>query len=371
MTERLLMSQWLMVAVAVVCLAACGGGGDGPTSSGGVIPGGGDQPAIRLLPGDDSLGERLGTAPRFEPPVEVQGRIVQAVAGDQHVCALDEAGRAWCWGDPAREEGPFGAWPEDPTAIVGGPYQRLLAGARATCAVTADAALECWGPVFASRAGGTLTPWRSAEANVGAAWLTGSGTGLAIDRGDGAVLLIAETQAQSTVQFARAPDEVVSNTDITCARLGGEVWCVGANVEGSGGTGDRTQLNQPNRVAAVTDAVGLSLVDGATLCALERAGGVVCWPGFTALAPQVVATAAADGQLAGGCVVAGGRLRCGAPGLLGAGCAVDALEGTLTAGVRRACLDTADGWVCAGRAPGAQPFEVAGLRELRLEACAP
>ena len=55
------MNRWLVILLASVALAAC----DDDDGDGGALPlpGQADQPAISLLPGDETLGPTLGTAP--------------------------------------------------------------------------------------------------------------------------------------------------------------------------------------------------------------------------------------------------------------------------------------------------------------------
>jgi alpha-tubulin suppressor-like RCC1 family protein len=72
-------------------------------------------------------------------------------AGFEHACALDEGGKAWCWGNNT-----YGQLGNDervivygepvPVEVVGGlTFKQISAGRDATCAITPDDLLYCWG----------------------------------------------------------------------------------------------------------------------------------------------------------------------------------------------------------------------------------
>jgi hypothetical protein len=80
-----------------------------------------------VTPGDDAGGT--------EELADVY--IVDVVAGDEHSCALNHDGRAWCWGrGKAGRTGP-------PVAAA-----RLAAGSYHTCALTQDGQPRCWGQIY-------------------------------------------------------------------------------------------------------------------------------------------------------------------------------------------------------------------------------
>jgi alpha-tubulin suppressor-like RCC1 family protein len=110
-------------------------------------------------------GENGFATPCSWKPVPVSGdrAFVQIVAAAESNCALDAAGRAWCWG--------LGSWGQlgdggnvnsaTPVAVAGGHvFTRLAAGDRLVCGLDGSRALWCWGtawlwpatavPVFAS-----------------------------------------------------------------------------------------------------------------------------------------------------------------------------------------------------------------------------
>jgi alpha-tubulin suppressor-like RCC1 family protein len=84
-----------------------------------------------------------------QPVTVTGGHTFRAVAaGVDHTCALDQDGRAWCWG-----KGDFGqlgaggpASSEAPVAVEGNrSYVALAAGARFTCALDGEGGAWCWG----------------------------------------------------------------------------------------------------------------------------------------------------------------------------------------------------------------------------------
>ena len=88
-----------------------------------------------------------------ESAVPLPARAIAVVAGLYHTCALLEDASVRCWGD--NRFGQLGAGragnvgdesSETPApADVGGPVQRIAAGAYHTCALLVDGAVKCWG----------------------------------------------------------------------------------------------------------------------------------------------------------------------------------------------------------------------------------
>jgi hypothetical protein len=66
------------------------------------------------------------------------GPFAAISAGETHACALDTAGVATCWGDtvvgPVSIESPVDVW-----------FTQLAAGSQATCGLTQERAILCWG----------------------------------------------------------------------------------------------------------------------------------------------------------------------------------------------------------------------------------
>jgi len=133
---------------------------------------GGDRCALTAVGeafcwGDGSYGA-LGNAngPRYSiPPVQVKGglRFRVIANGATHVCALDLAGKAFCWGNnfvgqlgigengsPLRD-----SFRTEPTPVlISERFVALAAGSAHTCGLTNDEAIYCWG----TNASGQLGP---------------------------------------------------------------------------------------------------------------------------------------------------------------------------------------------------------------------
>jgi hypothetical protein len=96
-------------------------------------------------------------------PLPVQGghTFTRIVAGENHTCALDSSGKAWCWGfsdkrgaGPGTDTSP----PAEPvpTAVAGSVlFAQLTAGPRHTCGLTSAGQAYCWGSNPDGRTGQT------------------------------------------------------------------------------------------------------------------------------------------------------------------------------------------------------------------------
>jgi hypothetical protein len=101
------------------------------------------------------------------PEVGMPGTGV--TVGDRHSCALDEEGRAWCWG--RNGSGQLGdGTTEDrstPTAVAGNlQFSQIVAGFAHTCGLALDGSAHCWGRAEAvsGLSGGLLaTPFHVAS----------------------------------------------------------------------------------------------------------------------------------------------------------------------------------------------------------------
>src|SRR5690606_26790086 len=74
--------------------------------------------------------------------------FVAVTGGEHHMCALDERGQVWCWGD--NSDGQLGASKPASTSSprrvrLPRPVVQLSAGSAHTCAITDTGELYCWG----------------------------------------------------------------------------------------------------------------------------------------------------------------------------------------------------------------------------------
>jgi alpha-tubulin suppressor-like RCC1 family protein len=278
------------------------------------------------------------------PPVSVvttgalSGVTLSAVsAGRDHTCALSDAGAAYCWGDNTDGQlgdGASGTTENTPVAVdTGGALGgvRLIAvsaGDDHTCALSDAGAAYCWGaggngrlgdgtgvprdsPVAVSPPGATLVAISAggehtcALSNTGAAYCWGAdGSG---QLGDGG----SNTDALAPVAVASGAvlRQVTAGAEHTCALSdAGAAYCWGAGGNGRLGDGTSTERQSP---VAVTMAGGtvLAMVSAGTghTCAFSTASVVYCWgangagqlgDGTTTDRPAPVATDA-TGELSG------------------------------------------------------------------------
>jgi alpha-tubulin suppressor-like RCC1 family protein len=107
-------------------------------------------------------------------PVDLGGSWVSVAAGTAHTCALDTAGAVSCWGSNAVGQLGSGALVDaDVTKVTlpnGVAAVKLFAGGDASCAITADRQLYCWGNV--DRAGGQpyLAPAQIQPTSIDSPW---------------------------------------------------------------------------------------------------------------------------------------------------------------------------------------------------------
>ncbi len=201
--------------------------------------------------GDNSRGQvGVGNTEPQPLPVLVESGPWDSVAvGQYHVCGIRSGGSLWCWGGNAR--GQLGilesgdrARPQEVTSAVG-QWSQVSAGAKHTCALTADAELYCWG--------------RGTEGQLGS----------------GDVVDAREPVVVATSGFT--PRSLSLGRDHTCvvdSRSG--LWCWGENTNGQLGQGDELQRDTPTRVALDVDASALSAA-GSHTCALSSASEAHCF----------------------------------------------------------------------------------------------
>lgn len=81
------------------------------------------------------------------------------VAGAHHVCALDQAGVASCWGAGQADSGSAsGSWDRGQAKPIGGPYAQLAASRSFTCGLGTTGNVQCWGRFYNPDSTYTLVP---------------------------------------------------------------------------------------------------------------------------------------------------------------------------------------------------------------------
>jgi alpha-tubulin suppressor-like RCC1 family protein len=150
--------------------------------------------------GDGGLG-------RSTVPLPVIGvlKFSRIAAGGEHTCALDENGKAYCWG-LGHLTGTVGAasYVSSPVAVTGGrSYVDISAGFAHTCAVAAGGEIYCWGEGFDGKLGNGLS---------------------------------ADSETPVRVDSAETFVDVAAGGTQTCAVSGARVaWCWGGNPWGAVG----------------------------------------------------------------------------------------------------------------------------------------
>lgn len=239
--------------------------------------------------GEDAFGA-LGGDPGhhgvsdLETPVGVRA----LAAGWATACAIDSAGALWCWG--RNEFGELGNGltqssdgPVRASAIPGlvEPVSKVALGSFGACAIGDAGRVACWGDPNIAKA---QLPTNAVAVDVspnhacavksdGTAWCWG--INVFGQLGDG-----TDHAHEVPVQVATITDavDVVTGHDYACVlRQGGGVRCWGSNQ--SGGLGDGTQLDRSTPIAPTglpADVVEVATGQGHT-CVRTATGRVLCW----------------------------------------------------------------------------------------------
>lgn len=280
-------------AMLLLTIAACTGGEPAATSptpsSPAASPAGATSPA---------------TAPTPTAPAQLTAALV--AAGDQHACALDREGHAWCWG--YNQAGQLGDGTTTirnaPVAVVGDTaFTTLTAGRYFTCGLTESRQALCWGDNSRGQLGDGTTGAGSDQHNRSSpAAVTGDLAFTALVAGQQhACGLVDSGQAYCWGAYAsgqlgtRVTEDqaapVRAAGELTFASLapggdshgcaltdGGAAWCWGSNAFGQLGDGTKTNAPQPDpREVAGPQTFTVLALGGKHTCALGEDGAVWCW----------------------------------------------------------------------------------------------
>ena len=208
-------------------------------------------------------GNGMSDVPRATPGAVAGGHTWATIsAGGRHTCGLDTAGRAWCWGEDALGQAgdggdASGQRPPDkdvPVAVSGGhTFVDIDAGNEHTCALDTTGAAWCWGEDSA----GPL--------------------------GDGPDALPLDftpvvKDAPVAVLGGHTFATISAGESHTCALDGsGRAWCWGLDGGGELGDGVDVGPEKPAPVAVVGGHAFTALDTGGSTCALDAAGSPWCW----------------------------------------------------------------------------------------------
>lgn len=245
-------------------------------------------------------------------------KFVAIHASVQTTCALDETGRAYCWG--RNEFGGIGngvaaegAFELQPTPVATTTRFRSLAGGAANCGLSLDGTAYCWGSTpgsfdpdsyiapgdcttryyrwyegeqciiptaiaaevrFASLAGD-----RCGVADQGEAYCWGDGYYGTLGDGRVGVYSVAAVQVLGEIQFRR----LTSGASHVCGlEVDGTAYCWGNNFAGQVGIGEHGSAGgigiatEPTRVLTNERFIDIASGSGHT-CALTKEEEVWCW----------------------------------------------------------------------------------------------
>ena len=235
-----------------------------------------------------------------QPPV-AGGHRFSAVSGS---CAIDEQGRAWCWG--AGEHGQLGGGPgsqapaDTPVAVTGSErFAAVSTGFDHTCALNESGMAWCWGNNHHRQVGGGQTANETAFTpqpvdakyaftavsagrdhscaldEAGQAWCWGSDVTGQLGAGTAG----ANTGVPVRVEGLTAATSVAASWNHSCAvDTAGQAWCWGSDDSGQLGNGNNTAPNEFFPTAVVGSHVFAAVTTGVShTCALDKDGQAWCW----------------------------------------------------------------------------------------------
>lgn len=185
---------------------------------------------------------------------EVEGfEASTVVAGDQHACALDRDGMAWCWGYNRFGQLGNGDTTEspEPVEVESAPeLVSLAAGRYFTCGVDADGAAWCWGDNSSGQIGVGVTGAGSEDQN--------------------------RTEATPVLGEVSLTEIAAGQNHVCGVDAEGALWCWGAYPSGQLGVGLTDDALEPIRGAdgIVVDQVAAA---GANTCVLDADGAAWCF----------------------------------------------------------------------------------------------
>lgn len=234
-------------------------------------------------------------------PAAAEAATPSITTGTDHACAVDDAGKAFCWGANARGQLGTGNLNPSPTALAvqGLPASvvSIAGGDLSTCALLADQTVWCWGDNTAGELGSGTADGMTHPAPAKVTSLSGV-TQMSGGKSTYCALLadatarcwggnsygeIGNGTSGAYLATPTSPTGLTSVKQIaagyahTCAiRTDGTGRCWGYNAGGILGDGTTNPSLTPVVVSGLSGAV-LARLGGYTSCAILGVGAVNCW----------------------------------------------------------------------------------------------
>jgi serine/threonine protein kinase/uncharacterized protein YjdB len=254
---------------------------------------------------DGQLGTGPGPArPTPGQPVSIPGgeSVTQVSAGGDHACALTTSGSALCWGKNSFGQNGDGGTRNNavPVAVRASVrFRAIAAGGAHTCALGTDGAVYCWGDNFSGAVGTTRFEAEPLPVNVdegryafekiyaggkstcaltaqGEAYCWGENRYGQVGVGNRTDRVGLQRPVQRDVRFSAL---ALGERHVCGLAAGGELYCWGDNAFGQLGNGasaDQRGLMVPTE--AQTSARFSSIAAGQShSCGVSEGGGVYCW----------------------------------------------------------------------------------------------
>ena len=256
----------------------------------------------------------VATPPEGTLPTLVEslpGGMTTLAAGGQRTCALDSAGKVWCWGNNEYDALGMGMIGEIsfPVGVpeLEGNTTAVAVGDFHTCALLVGGKVQCWGGNMSGQLGDGSTNASIMPVLVtGFTGVEGDEKAIAIAAGAAHTCLVTTNgkvmcwganwkgrlgdgtaQDHTTPVNVMGPDReevfenavaITAGSGHTCALTrGGDLWCWGRNEHGQLGIARTTSRNIPVRVSRLAGQVVAATAGMAHTCALMRSGEVWCW----------------------------------------------------------------------------------------------
>jgi len=261
-----------------------------------------------LAYGAPASGERAGQAASArrlhftvdDPAPTTTIRAQTITAKQNHACALDQTGKAYCWG--VNTHGQLGVGDSShrpvPTAVAGNlTFTTISAGAQHTCAVTTDGTAYCWGSNAWGRLGTGDTESHDTPVRVDtdlkfiqisagidhtcgittdkAAYCWGRGNFAKLGNGQAGARYeeLRPVRVATSVQFA----SISTGREHTCAvAVDGKGYCWGNDANGRAGVGVGARVDEVTELPGGRRYVAIDA--GTTYsCALTTDGEIYCF----------------------------------------------------------------------------------------------